>query len=175
MLSRATVSTMFASTPSTQASTPSTQDITRREHQGTPVLLLNSRGWFRRMARQILEDAGHEVWCAQNGREAQAILRKKPITLVLMDLALHQEHSLTLMQELRRELDDISFLLLSEQDASTTYWRTLDMGVVGTFCKHAPLYELCEAVTHHLSTRLPPLPYQRKRQHLQRLFHQHIG
>jgi len=59
-----------------------------RYHHVEPILLVEDDPDLRDAVRLVLEDAGYDVVCTENGRDALARLRESPVSLVLLDLML---------------------------------------------------------------------------------------
>jgi two-component system CheB/CheR fusion protein len=65
--------------------------------------------------RQILEEEGHVVRCASNGKDALASVVADPPDLVLLDLEMPEMNGRELLLEMKRrpELDDVVVVILS--------------------------------------------------------------
>src|SRR2546427_9433313 len=64
-------------------------DLPMARHQHVrPILLVEDDPDLRDAVRLVLEDAGYDVVCAGEGREALTRVRESPFSLVLLDLML---------------------------------------------------------------------------------------
>ena len=114
------------------------------------ILLVEDDADSREAVRDILEDAGHTVATAQNGREGLSWLEQQPAPdLILLDLMMPVMNGWQLMSELSRNdrLHPIPVVLLSASGDLATKAR--ELGAVGYLRKPLDLDDLLAAVQRH--------------------------
>ena len=77
------------------------------------ILVIDDEDLMRQMLRDIIEDAGHEVSVASDGRAGLAALQEKPADLVITDILMPEQDGLELIRDLHREHPDVKILAIS--------------------------------------------------------------
>ena len=82
------------------------------------VLVVDDDAGVRAVADLVLTLTGNEVCDAANGLEALAVLSKRPVDLLVLDLEMPEMDGWTTFQEARREGYEGPILILSAHDAA---------------------------------------------------------
>jgi len=77
------------------------------------VLVVDDDKQFRRMAKEILVQAGYEAAEAQDGQEALSLCQKGSFDLVIIDIFMPEKDGLEAINELRQDFPDIKVLAIS--------------------------------------------------------------
>ena len=77
------------------------------------ILIIDDDDQFRRMLRNMLERAGHEVGEAPDGNVGIRFYRENHSDLVITDLIMPEKEGLETIQELRRDFQDIKIIAIS--------------------------------------------------------------
>ncbi len=77
------------------------------------ILLIDDDETFRTFVQTILEDEGHEVVIARDGREGGRKLARESFDLVISDLKMPGKSGLELFRETRKDLSPPQFIFLS--------------------------------------------------------------
>jgi two-component system OmpR family response regulator len=90
------------------------------------VLVADDDGHIREVVKFSLEQAGHRVLEAADGRAAVAICRDQPVDVVVLDIVMPEQDGLEVCRRLR-ERSQIPILFLSSRDDGSTassVWRS---------------------------------------------------
>jgi two-component system response regulator PrrA len=99
----------------------------------------------REIVSLMLDDAGYEVETTSNGREALALLRRRPADVIVLDLVMPDMDGPSFVTELRRVgTADTPVLLLSA--ANDVDGHAARLGVHGALSKPFDLDELVDRV-----------------------------
>lgn len=116
------------------------------------ILLVDDEPAIRRLLRNTLERAGHEVIEAGNVRDALAAASAVQPDAVLLDLGLPDRDGLALIPLLRRDAD-VRILIISAREATEEKVAALDLGaddfVTKPFDTDELLARLRVALRHH--------------------------
>lgn len=116
------------------------------------ILLVDDEPAIRRLLRNTLERAGHEVIEAGNARDALAAASASQPDAVLLDLGLPDRDGLALIPLLRRDADT-RILIISAREATEEKVAALDLGaddfVTKPFDTDELLARLRVALRHH--------------------------
>lgn len=116
------------------------------------ILLVDDEPAIRRLLRNTLERAGHEVIEAGNARDALAAASARHPDAVLLDLGLPDRDGLALIPLLRRDADT-RILIISAREATEEKVAALDLGaddfVTKPFDTDELLARLRVALRHH--------------------------
>ncbi|HSK05505.1 MAG TPA: sigma-54 dependent transcriptional regulator [Kofleriaceae bacterium] len=81
---------------------------------GEPILIVDDEKNIRRTLRMVLESEGHVVHEAGSKAEAEAVLVREPVDLILLDVKLGDDNGLDLLRTLKSRGDDGMSLVTSE-------------------------------------------------------------
>jgi two-component system, OmpR family, KDP operon response regulator KdpE len=105
------------------------------------VLVVDDEAGLRKVVRDALEQAGHEVETAADGDEALAIATERAFDLVVTDLAMPRRDGLELVRELRRS-SKVPILVLTVRGEEREKVKLLDAGADDYMTKPFHLDEL---------------------------------
>ena len=77
------------------------------------ILVIADEPDIRRLLRLALEEAGYEVWEAQEGEDGLAIARQKECDLAIVDLFMPGKEGLETILALRRDMPQIKLIAMS--------------------------------------------------------------
>lgn len=77
------------------------------------ILVVDDDDLVRATLRQMLENAGHEVLEAANGRLALESIENREIDLVIADIIMPEMDGIETIQELRRKAPDLRIIAIS--------------------------------------------------------------
>ncbi len=77
------------------------------------ILLVEDDDQLRKIVKQMLEDAGHEIVEAPNGKIAITQYREKPADLIITDLIMPEKEGLELIMELKRDFPEVKIIAVS--------------------------------------------------------------
>ena len=77
------------------------------------ILIIEDHAAVRTLLARVLEDAGHQVWEASNGREGLERFRAHPVDLVITDLEMPEMNGLEVIVELTRLRVDVRVIAMS--------------------------------------------------------------
>ncbi len=118
-------------------------------HLPRPVVLVaEDDDGVREVTVQMLADAGLEVLCARDGREAVERVRSEGprICAVVLDLMMPVMDGRTALREIRRLRPDLPVVVTSGLDGREVLGRTLASSVAAVLRKPYRMSELVEAV-----------------------------
>jgi two-component system, response regulator, stage 0 sporulation protein F len=117
------------------------------------ILVIDGEPGIRALLSTVLEDAGHTVVAATNGREGLALYRQQPTDLVVTDIHMPGFNLLDLLLELTREVLNVKVIAMSEAEGGQErVWRAAKlMGVRRTFQKPFSLQRFLAAVQCELA------------------------
>jgi DNA-binding NtrC family response regulator len=119
------------------------------------ILLIEDEDGLRRMLRLALEQVGHTVTEAADGREAVRLHRVDPTDLVITDIQMPEKDGLEVLMDLRRESPDVKVIAMSGGGRLVSHAQALEMavplGAITTLTKPFRLEQLFEAVDKALA------------------------
>jgi PAS domain S-box-containing protein len=130
--------------------------ILEPEHTpGSHILVIDDEEAVLDVVRRFLEIAGHEVLCASSGFEGLELLgsQTRAVDLVILDLMMPRENSLTTFQRLRQRRPGLPVLLCTGMPQSQPAPELLKAGAVGLIRKPFRMNELWYAVNQALGGR----------------------
>ncbi len=77
------------------------------------LLVIDDDGLTRKVWKTILEDAGHEVRLAENGREGLDLFREHGADLIITDIIMPEMDGLEVIMELWRDFPDVKVIAAS--------------------------------------------------------------
>ena len=77
------------------------------------ILVVDDENQIRRLVRETLEQAGHHVTEARDGKEALQQYRLAPVDLVIMDILMPNQDGLETTVSLRREFPDVKIIVIT--------------------------------------------------------------
>jgi two-component system, chemotaxis family, chemotaxis protein CheY len=120
------------------------------------ILIIDDQPQIRDNCREALEEAGHRVIVAADGREGVRLYRESPVDLVILDLYMPELDGLATIQELRRTTPRLLIIAMSGGGAIGQATSFLDvaraLGAVRTFEKPIRLDELLAMVADVLQS-----------------------
>ena len=116
------------------------------------ILVIDDQAPIRALLRVALEDAGHEVLEASNGRLGLELYREKPADLIITDVVMPEMNGLELMLELTRSFLNVKVIAISgglESEGALNVAKLL--GARQTFQKPLDMEKLLSAVRYDLA------------------------
>jgi class 3 adenylate cyclase len=94
------------------------------------LLVVDDNRVNRLLVARTLEQLGHRVTFAENGRQALEVLRTRPADLVLLDIEMPEMNGYQTLEALRADpkLRDIPVVMMSSVDEVDSVARCVDMG-----------------------------------------------
>ncbi len=80
---------------------------------GYNILIVDDEKKICGILSEILKDEGYSVRVANNGKDAQKVIKDDNVDLVLLDLKLPDTNGMTLLQEFKKAKADISIVMIS--------------------------------------------------------------
>jgi two-component system OmpR family response regulator len=121
------------------------------------VLVADDDGHIREVVKFSLEQAGHRVLEAADGRAAVAICRDQPVDVVVLDIVMPEQDGLEVCRRLR-ERSQIPILFLSSRDDELDRVLGLEIGADDYVTKPFSPRELVARVKALLRRAAPPAP-----------------
>ncbi len=114
------------------------------------ILVIDDQPQIRDNCREALEEAGHTVTVAADGREGVRLYHRAPVDLVILDLYMPEQDGLATIRELRATTPDLPIIAMSGggmMAKSTSFLKIArHLGAVRTFEKPIRLAELLAMV-----------------------------
>jgi CheY-like chemotaxis protein len=121
------------------------------------ILVIDDQPQIRDNCREALEEAGHTVTVAADGREGVRLYHRAPVDLVILDLYMPEQDGLATIRELLATTPDLPIIAMSGGGmmAQPTSFLNIarHLGAVRTFEKPIRLEELLAIVTDVLRSR----------------------
>ena len=115
------------------------------------ILVVDDQPQILDNCREALEEAGHTVLVAANGREGARLYHKSPVDLVILDLYMPEQDGLATIRELRAASPRLPIIAMSGGGVTGQSTSFLDiakrLGAVRTFEKPIRLEELLAMVS----------------------------
>jgi CheY-like chemotaxis protein len=77
------------------------------------VLVIDDEGPIRDLLRAVLEQGGHQVREAREGKEGVRLLREQPADVVFCDVFMPVQEGLETIQQLQMEMPDVKVVAMS--------------------------------------------------------------
>ena len=116
------------------------------------ILVIDDQEPIRSLLRVALEDAGHEVRDASNGRRGLALYRERAADVIITDLVMPEMTGLELLLELTRNFLNVKVIAMSgalEGEGELNVAKLL--GARQTFQKPFEMEKLLSAVRYELA------------------------
>jgi len=119
------------------------------------LLVIEDDELIRKYLRQALEDAGHEVDTATNGREGAAAFRRKPADLIITDIFMPESDGLEVILQMKRDNPSVRIIAMSGGGARVGNFDFLSVaesfGAAATLKKPFSTHELFDAINKALA------------------------
>jgi two-component system response regulator AtoC len=92
------------------------------------VLIVDDDDMVRSFLVTILEEEGYEVLPAATGGQGQALLREKPVDIVLLDLRLPDANGMSILRQLKRDEPDVHVIVLTAYGAVNSAVEAMKLG-----------------------------------------------
>lgn len=102
---------------------------------------------------ELLEDAGHQVWAAQDGLQGQSLTKRHQIDLVITDVSMPNEDGLGLIRALRKTSVTIKIIAITGKNYDHLRDALL-LGANSVLCKPLTAITLLTSVTDLLKSNL---------------------
>ena len=106
------------------------------------ILVVNDEEPIREMVGKIINQMGHEVVTAKDGKEALEILRKGPFTILITDVKMPEMDGFDLMKSARAEFPTLPIICMTAHGASHTYIDLVASGATDYITKPFTLDEM---------------------------------
>ena len=113
------------------------------------ILIIEDQAPVRTLVRQVLEDAGYQVYEACNGREGLERFHAHPVDLVLTDLEMPEMNGLEVILALTQAFLDVKVIAMSGVSSDDLQKAKL-LGARHTFSKPLDLPALLRTVQYEL-------------------------
>jgi two-component system, NtrC family, response regulator HydG len=141
------------------------------------ILVVDDEGEMRDLVKDILEERGHHVALASNGRDALKKLSEEDCAVVLTDLRMKEMQGLELLAEIKRTYPDINVIMMTGFGSVESAIEAMKQGAYDYLTKPVKTDELVmvtekalrEAALRQEVTRL------RREVHKEYSFHQILG
>ena len=92
------------------------------------ILVIDDEASIRNLLREVLEQAGHRVMEANDGREALSLYQKDQADLVIMDLLMPEMSGVETLRRLRqqRSLADLPVIMVTAKTGSDDVVEALE-------------------------------------------------
>jgi len=117
------------------------------------VLVVDDEEYVRYSVGRMLEKAGFEVRAAAGGEEALEAMRHDVPDLVLLDLKMPGMDGPEVLQEIRRDWNDIPVVILTGYPESELVSQALRYSPITLLTKDGPREMIVEAVRKRLASR----------------------
>ncbi len=77
------------------------------------ILIVDDDPWIRKVYSEILQAAGHEVICAEDGQQGLNMYRHSDFDLVITDMIMPVKDGLKMIMEMRAEYPDARIIAVS--------------------------------------------------------------
>jgi len=77
------------------------------------ILIVDDEDSVRSVLKDVLDDNGHDIYEAGDGKEAYKIFNDNPIDLIITDLIMPEKNGIDLIMELKQQHPDLKILAIS--------------------------------------------------------------
>jgi adenylate cyclase len=94
------------------------------------ILIADDDGVSRKLLRRLLEQDGHDVRAAANGREALELFGEKPSDVVLLDILMPELDGISVLEQLKMRpgADHVPVIMISAVDETESVARCIEIG-----------------------------------------------
>ena len=113
------------------------------------ILVIEDEDQMRKLLRQVLEEAGHEVAEASDGLEGIRLYRENPADLIITDMIMPKKEGMEIILDLKLEFPDVKIIAISGggRVGPEPYLQVAEgFGAERVFTKPFHIKELLEAV-----------------------------
>lgn len=115
------------------------------------ILIIDDDPQIRSLFREILEQAGYDVFLASNGHDGLQLFRQTPTDLVITDVFMPEIDGLELITTLHHEAPTVPIIAFTGKSEGQEYMKVaMYLGAQCTMAKPVPATELIRAVRQHL-------------------------
>lgn len=113
------------------------------------ILIMDDDDRFRKMLREMLEVAGHEVVDAPDGKIGTKLYREDPADLIILDIFMPEKEGIETVIELKRDFPDVKIIAISAGGRMGQFdylERAKTFGALKSFAKPFDRREMLEAI-----------------------------
>ncbi len=77
------------------------------------ILVIDDEASIRDLITDILEEEGHEVLAAEDGRQGLSLFRQEPFELVITDMVMPEQSGINTIMELVRDYPEVKIIAIS--------------------------------------------------------------
>lgn len=136
------------------------EPVTSKE---TPItlLLVDDEDAFRQAASTTLSRRGYEVWEAESGERALALIREAPPQIVVLDLKMGGMDGISTLSELRKLEPDLPVIILTGHGSAESAFAGIRLGITDFLNKPVDMERLSSRI-HALLARGRQAPLREK-------------
>ena len=117
------------------------------------ILVVDDERSIRVTLKAFLEEEGHQVETAEKAESAMAILKDKPVDVVLTDIILPEESGVQLLQRIRETSPDILVIMMTGEPTLETASESLRHGAVDYLLKPVGKNDIIKTVNNALRVK----------------------
>lgn len=108
------------------------------------ILAVDDNAGFLKVLGDFLENFGHDVYLAEDGKEARELLEKKPVDLIISDVVMPSLDGIRLHSYVREfsDMQKIPFIFISAYGDEQTKAVIVEPDIDYFFSKMAPIEEI---------------------------------
>lgn len=114
------------------------------------ILVADDDPEIRGLIRSALESEGYKVHAVGNGKEAIAVLKQTPVSLILTDLAMPELDGIETIGEIRKDYPDLKIIAMSGKFAGSVLNAARFLGANAILSKPLDVDELLKNVRRFL-------------------------
>ncbi|MBI5095007.1 MAG: response regulator [Candidatus Hydrogenedentes bacterium] len=122
------------------------------------ILVIDDEPVLRITLRYLLEQEGHQVWDAENGRVGVDICRNEHPDLVITDIVMPEQEGVTTFEILREEFPEMPVIAMSGAQAPTTIRTAAESGKLAYVMKPVDTSSLFKLIQSVLKKSPAPVP-----------------
>jgi len=133
------------------------------------VLVVDDEKIIRKMVGMHLEDAGHEVFTAENAREGLRILNEKPLDVVVADIIMPRMSGIELLLAIRKESPHVQVIMIAGAPTVQNAGEAVREGAFDFLTKPFTGDEICKVVEKAAQLKAVDDERRRLHEHLEEL------